>query len=271
MVQVSSFQFQISSFTYFPPAIPYAANALRTCYAERCHVSCSTYAAAPGALCAFRFATGAGQLIYDGRPASLCSPSVPKFTSRCFVLPPKPPATGGCTPRLEPKKKLFIQLHSAILPHPAASYAVRCPFPVSSFSFLHKFSFVRRSMGVGCSRHQRHSARRHLLAPFRPGSTRTSFRQAEVRSQTPPRAASYDPQAPATGDVRRALSQERNCAVCTLRKLRVHPSQILPCLRGMGGGYYRHVSASAVFAFRSPANQGGGADVIFAALKNIIA
>jgi hypothetical protein len=69
-----------------------------------------------------------------------------------------------------------------------------------------------RGMGGGYFRHQRRTARRHLFTPFRPGSTRTSFRQAEVRSQIPPRAASCDPQAPATGDVRRALSQERNCS-----------------------------------------------------------
>jgi hypothetical protein len=64
---------------------------------------------------------------------------------------------------------LFIQLQSAILPHPAASYAVRCPFPVSSISFLHKFSFVRRGVGGGYYRHGAHqpplrSAHRPALA-----------------------------------------------------------------------------------------------------------
>ena len=191
---------------------------------------------------------GCGAHTYGLPPRILCGPSSTKSTSRCFELPPKPPAAGGCAPRLEPKKKLFIQLQSAILPHPS------------------QILLCQRGMGVGYSRHQCRSARRHLLAPFRPGSTHSSFRPAEVRSQIPPRAASYDPQAPATGDVRRALSQERNCAVCALRRLRVHPSQILPCLRGMGGGYYRHGSASAAFAFRSPVKRGRGA-IVFQPLE----
>ena len=69
---------------------------------------------------------GCGAHTYGLPPRIPCGPSSTKSTSRCFVLPPKPPEAGGCTPRLEPKKKLFIQLQSAILPHPAPSYAVRC-------------------------------------------------------------------------------------------------------------------------------------------------
>ena len=66
----------------------------------------ATYAAPPGVICSFRFAPGADQHIYDDRPASLCNPSSANPTSRCFELPPKPPATGGCTPRSVTRKKL---------------------------------------------------------------------------------------------------------------------------------------------------------------------
>jgi hypothetical protein len=112
---------------------------------------------------------GCGAHTYGLPPRIPCSPSSTKSTSRCFALPPKPPATGGCTPRLEPKKKLLIQLHSSTRPLPAPSYAVRCPFPVSSISFLHKFSFVRRGVGGGYYRHGAHqpplrSAHRPALA-----------------------------------------------------------------------------------------------------------
>ena len=44
-------------------------------------------------------------------------------------MTPKPPAAGGCTPRLEPKKKLFIQLHSASLPLPAHRYRFTLSVP----------------------------------------------------------------------------------------------------------------------------------------------
>ena len=65
---------------------------------------------------------------------------------------------------------MFIQLHSSTRPLPAPSYALRCPFPVSSLSFLHKFSFVRRGMGGGYYRHSRASASfafRPPIASFR--------------------------------------------------------------------------------------------------------
>ena len=65
---------------------------------------------------------GCGAHTYGLPPRIPCGPSSTKSTSRCFVLPPKPPATGGCTPRLEPKKKLFIQLHSSTRPLPAVRY-----------------------------------------------------------------------------------------------------------------------------------------------------
>ncbi|VGO17576.1 hypothetical protein PDESU_06174 [Pontiella desulfatans] len=199
-----------------------------------------TYAAPPGALCSFRSSRATGHAPTVCRPASLPARHPQSSPRAASCYPPSPPLRGDVRRALSQSRNCSSSFNrpSFRIQRPATQYAVCCR--LSSISFLHKFSFVSAVWVSAAPATPRRSARRHLLTPFRPGSTRTSFRRAETRSQTPPRAASCDPQAPATGDVRRALSQERNCAVRPLRKLRSRPPQILPCQRDVGGGYSRH-------------------------------
>ncbi|VGO16470.1 hypothetical protein PDESU_05061 [Pontiella desulfatans] len=65
---------------------------------------------------------GCGARTYGLPPRTPCGPSSTKFTSRCFALPPKPPATGGMCSALRAKEEI---VHPASLVDPSTPSAAK--------------------------------------------------------------------------------------------------------------------------------------------------
>lgn len=143
---------------------------------------------------------------------------------------------------------------ASYLPRSVQSRNCAVRFTPSSFPAIATSSLQRGRVAVAPATGGR-STRHPLFAHARPGSIRTSFRQAVVRSQSPPRAASYDPPSPPQrGDVRPRLEPRKKLFIRLHSSTRPRPafrcrstlsvpglliqppSQILPCQRRSGVG-----------------------------------
>ncbi len=140
-------------------------NPARTCYAERCHVSClpmpQRQAFFVPLIMILREQPKHLRRLGGLPPNHFTALSKP--TSRCFGLPPKPPATGGCAPRSAKRRNC-----SACLFRFPRFSVVRLRLPSDPRDNLHipasQILLFQRGMG-GDSRHNSPSAAFALRSP----------------------------------------------------------------------------------------------------------
>jgi len=213
----------------------YAGTVARTCYRRTCHVSSypTPHRQAPFAPSGPPGLRGTHLRFAAPHPLR---PVIHKVHLALLRMTPKPPRRGMYA-ALRAKEEI---VHPASFVDPSTpseplrfTLALRCPFPVSSFSFLHKFSFVRRGMGGGCYRHD--ALQPPLRSAHRPAKAGALMFPARCLETPSPDPASLPGLRPAGSSTQIRLKRFTTPVARLLRKGHASMAHHLPGRAPFGG------------------------------------